>query len=152
MDHPLSKKEFNEIYSRVPRLTVEIIIREDNNYFLTKRNIEPCRGMWHLPGGTVRFGEKLTEAVTRIAKRELGIKVITTQLLGYIEYPSHYENGLDSPVGIAFLVDSYEGIINPNKEASEAKWFEVLPKNMHQEQIDFIESIDQSENSFVNDH
>ena len=137
-DNPLSQKEFWEIYKKVPRLTVEIIIRKNKAVLLTLRNIEPCKGMWHLPGGTVRFGEKLTDAVARIAARELGVMVSATKLLGYIEYPSHFEKGLDSPVGIAFEVTGYKGPIKPNAEASKYDWFKEVPDNMHIEQKDFI--------------
>ncbi len=59
-NHPLSKKEFFDIYRKGPRLTVEIILLSDQGVFLTLRNIEPCISLWHLPGGTVRFGEKQT--------------------------------------------------------------------------------------------
>jgi ADP-ribose pyrophosphatase YjhB (NUDIX family) len=137
-EHPLSQKEFWEIYKKVPRLTVEIIVRNDEGVYLTERNIEPCKGLWHLPGGTVRFGEPLVEAVKRIAKRELGIVVTETKLLGYIEYPSHYLRDLDSPVGIAFEVIGYEGNMQPNNEASNSGWFAAFPKAMHDEQRDFL--------------
>lgn len=136
--HPLSQKEFWEIYKKVPRLTVEIIAKNDKGVYLTERNIEPCKGLWHLPGGTVRFGEPLVEAVKRIAKRELGIDVTETNLIGYIEYPSHYQNDLDSPVGIAFEVVRYNGTMHPNNEASNSGWFAKLPESMHDEQRDFL--------------
>ena len=35
----------------------------------------------------------------------LGLRVRVGPLLGYIEYPSHYENGLDSPVGLVFRAE-----------------------------------------------
>lgn len=136
----MSQKEFWEIYKKVPRLTVEIIVKTNEGIFLTMRNIEPCKGLWHLPGGTVRFGERLTEAVARIAKRELNIEVNDTKLLGYIEYPSHYTKGLDSPVGIAFEVINYKGQLKPNSEAKDYGWFSKLPSPMHQEQKDFLKS------------
>lgn len=136
--HPLSEKEFWDIYKKVPRLTVEIILKSEKGIYLTERQIEPCKGLWHFPGGTVRFGEKLQEAVERIAERELGIAVTKTRLLGYIEYPSHYLQGLDSPVGIAFLVKSYSGTVKPNEEAKDGAWFKRLPTSMHQEQKDFL--------------
>ena len=140
-NHPLTEQEFWDIYKKVPRLTVEIIVRnKKKEVYLTKRNIEPCKGLWHLPGGTVRFGEPLTEAVKRIAERELGITPTTTKLLGYIEYPSHYQNGLDSPVGIAFAVTTYKGNLKVNEEAADSGWFSELPKEMHEEQRDFLES------------
>lgn len=136
-DHRLAPEEFDAIYSRVPRLTVEIVVVSERGVLLSLRDIEPCKGQWHLPGGTVYFGEKLTEAVERIARRELGIKITNAALLGYIEYPSHYENGLDSPVGIAFKVE-YTDEIKANDEASKLRWFEEVPKNIHADQDKFL--------------
>jgi ADP-ribose pyrophosphatase YjhB (NUDIX family) len=140
-DHPLSQAEYSYIYSRVPRVTVEIVITSEAGVLMTLRNIDPCRGLWHLPGGTVRFGERLTEAVQRIARRELGIRVRSVKLLGYLEYPSHYENGLDCPVGIAFGVVDYEGSVRVNEEAGGCNWFTELPSEMHAEQAEFLHSL-----------
>lgn len=138
-DNPLTPKEFDEIYSKVPRLTVEIVVKnKDGAIYLTKRAIEPCVGQWHLPGGTVRFGEPMQEAVKRIAKRELGISVNKMNNVGYIEYPSHYKHGLDSPVGIVFVVDSYRGVLKPNEESLESKWFTKTPENLHADQDTFL--------------
>lgn len=136
-DYPLTLEEFHEIYSKVPRLCVEVVIKSDKGVLLSLRDIEPCKGLWHLPGGTVFFGEKLTDAVRRIAKRELGVDVTNTKLLGYIEYPGHYEKGLDSPVGIAFLTD-YEGDLQPNEEAAKLDWFQELPDNLHPDIDQFL--------------
>jgi ADP-ribose pyrophosphatase YjhB (NUDIX family) len=137
--HPLSQDEFDSIYSKVPRLTVEVIVKNQvGEIYLTKRAIEPCKGQWHLPGGTVRFGEPLLTAVKRIANRELTINTKEVRLVGYIEYPSHYTNSLDSPVGIAFEVMSYEGSVDTNDEASESGWFSKVPKMMHADQDDFL--------------
>jgi ADP-ribose pyrophosphatase YjhB (NUDIX family) len=138
-DHPLSQQEFDTIYSKVPRLTVEIIVKDsERGIYLTKRAIEPCKGQWHLPGGTVRFGEPLLDAVKRIAVRELGIYVLQAHLIGYIEYPSHYEHGLDSPVGIAFEVNSFRQEGKPNNESAASGWFRTLPSPMHAEQDVFL--------------
>jgi len=138
-EHPLSQEEFDYIYSKVPRLTVEVIVKNDERQiYLTKRAIEPCKGQWHLPGGTVRFGELMSRAVQRIAKRELGIDVQESRNTGYIEYPSHFEIGLDSPVGIVFEVENYSGTPNPNNESQESGWFTQVPKGMHADQDEFL--------------
>jgi len=50
--------------------------------------------MCHGPGGTVRLGEPLVAFVKRVAATELGLEVSVGPFLGYIEYPSHYLNGL----------------------------------------------------------
>lgn len=138
-ERPLSKEEFNSIYTKVPRLTIEIIIKNENSQiYLTKRAVEPCKGQWHLPGGTVRFGEPMTEAVKRIASRELGIKVQAMINKGYIEYPSHYLQGLDSPVGIVFEIIRYLGNLKPNEEALNSGWFSKLPDGIHADQDRFL--------------
>jgi 8-oxo-dGTP diphosphatase len=136
--HPLSEQEFHEIYAKVPRLTVEVVIQSPLGILLTKRTGGPCSGLWHIPGGTVRFGEPLVAAVTRVASMELGLEVEAGPLLGYIEYPSHYLSGLDSPVGIAFLchVDVDVGLMADG--TSGPSWFTAPPEPMHTEQVDFL--------------
>ena len=133
---PLTEQEFREIYAKVPRLTVEVVVQSPLGILLMKRTEGPCSGLWHIPGGTVRFGEPLVAAVERVASTELGLAVDAGPLLGYIEYPSHYLNGLDSPVGIAFLCH-----VNVDLTAdarSGRGWFTAPPDPMHTEQVDFL--------------
>ncbi len=133
---PLPQAEFDAIYAKVPRLTVEVVVTSPNGVVLTRREAGPCRGLWHIPGGTVRFGEPLIDAVRRVAQDELGIEVAPDGLLGYIEYPSHLRRGLDWPVGIAFSAHVTAGRVRP--EADRVGWFAVLPEEMHDEQRSFL--------------
>ena len=136
---PLTDQEWKSIYQRVPRLCVELIIRSDAGVLLTLRDIEPCKGLWHIPGGTVRYAEPLVGAIRRTAQHELGIISTGAELLGYIEYPSHYLHGLDCPVGIAFDV-AFEGEVRLNNEAKQWAWFKELPEFMHDDQGEFLVS------------
>jgi len=136
---PLSTEEFERIFSRVPRLTVElVIVAGDRGVLLALRDFGPCKGLWHLPGGTVRFGEPLVDAVRRVAQDELGVPARARELLGYIEYPSHYTNGLDCPIGLAFLTDVVGGIPDERDLRCECAWSALLPDNMHVEQKTFL--------------
>lgn len=137
-NHPFTKEEFESIYSKVPRLTIEIVLESERGILLSKRSIEPCKGQWHLPGGTVFFGESLKDAVKRVASRELNIEVCAVTQIGVIEYPSHYLNGMDAPVGIVFMVNDYSGIPKENPEASKLGWFTTLPENIHADQDVFL--------------
>jgi len=135
-DQPLSVAEFNDIYSRVPRLTVEVVIQSPLGILLTRRESGPCAGLWHVPGGTVRFAEPVVAAVRRVAVTELELEVSVGPFLGYIEYPSHYLNSLDSPVGLAFLTHLRGD--PPTTLADGQSWFTALPDPMHTEQRDFL--------------
>ena len=59
-------------------------------------------------------------------------------LLGYIEYPSHYLSGLDSPVGIAFLCHVDVDVDLTADGTSGRGWFTAPPEPMHTEQVDFL--------------
>lgn len=97
-------KEFKKIYSRVPRLTVEVVVQHtDGSILLIRRTIPPAMGEWHTPGGTVLKGETLHEAVRRVGKEELGVSVHIIRCLGVIEYLS-YKNHYSQDISIAYLV------------------------------------------------
>ena len=135
MRGPLPQEEFDHIFSRDPRLTVELVIAsDDRGVLLALRDFGPCQGPWHLPGGTARFGETLVDAVERVAQDEVGLTVSIGQLLGYIEYPSNYDHGLDSPAGLAFRADVVGDLPDEHDPRADPAWFTVLPDNMHDEQ------------------
>jgi hypothetical protein len=59
-------------------------------------------------------------------------------MLGYIEYPSHYSNGLDSPVGLTFRADVKGDLPDKRDLRSDCAWFTVLPDNMDDEEKEFL--------------
>ena len=135
----LPKAEFDSIFSRVPRLCVEVVIMApERGVLLTRRDIPPNVGAWHIPGGTVLFGEPLVQTVRRVARDELGLEVVVGELLGYIEYPSHYNNGLDSPVGLAFATEVVPRLPEAKELPDGCEWFSSLPEGLYEEQRDFL--------------
>jgi ADP-ribose pyrophosphatase YjhB (NUDIX family) len=137
---PFSRAEFDRIYSRIPRLNVEVILRTADGVVLTKRSIEPCKGQWHIPGGTVRFAESLPAAVRRVARDELGVEVSVGQLLGYIEYPQMVAAGYRGwPVGFAFAAELVGGRLHAADQAEEIGCFSRVPPNTITEQASFLE-------------
>jgi ADP-ribose pyrophosphatase YjhB (NUDIX family) len=140
---PLPQAEYEAVYAQVPRLTVEVVIASEAGLLLTRRETGPCRGLWHIPGGTVRFGEPLTAAVTRVAQQELGLEATAGALLGYIEYPSHLERALDWPVGMAFRTELAPSAVGkPFARPEVTGWFSQLPDEMHDEQRAFLRAHD----------
>lgn len=116
------------------------MLAPERGVVLALRDIPPNEGAWHIPGGTVLFGEPLVEAVKRVARDELGLEVEVGELLGYIEYPSHYENGLDSPVGLAFRARPVGGPPADDRLPEGCRWFARLPPGLYEEQRAFLSS------------
>jgi len=143
-NRPFSPEEFKAIFSKVPRLCVELAIKTPEGIILALRSLPTWNGQWHLPGGMVFYKEKIAHAIKRIAKDELGISVNIQKLLGYIEYPSEEkERGFGFSIGIIFLCspDKIMDLKPNNEEASEIKIFKKLPPNMIEEHYAFLKSI-----------
>lgn len=135
----LPKPDYDSIFSRVPRLCVEVVIATaDRGVLLARRDIPPNIGAWHIPGGTVLFAEPVVEAVRRVARAELGLEVEVGPLLGYIEYPSHYNNGLDCPVGLAFQTGLADRAAVAASAPDGCQWFRRLPAGLYEEQRAFL--------------
>ncbi|MEK6811963.1 MAG: NUDIX domain-containing protein [Nanoarchaeota archaeon] len=126
MKKRLTEKEFKSIYTRVPRLCVEIIIVNKKGILLTKRSIEPFNGLWHFPGGGVFFQETINQAIKRVAKNELGISVTPQKFLGYAEYP---HDGFRHSVSLVFKCKiSKKEKPRAIEQADDINFFNKIPK------------------------
>lgn len=89
----LSDEEYNFIYSRVPRICVDLLVKNrKGEALLTQRTIEPYLNHWHFPGGRIRFKESIEDAVKRIAKGELGIELDNIGIMiGTCQFPDEMQ-------------------------------------------------------------
>ncbi|MFA5086002.1 MAG: NUDIX domain-containing protein [Candidatus Paceibacterota bacterium] len=139
--YPLSEKDFFDIYSKVPRLCVDLIIKSKEGILLTKRAIDPRKGFWHLPGGTVFKKEKISNAILRIAKDETGLIVMPKKFLGYIEFLNEIRSNVQfHSVSVAIEVKPTSNNFQPDENSSELKYFKKLPNKMIKEQKKFLEN------------
>lgn len=136
---PFSYKEFKQIYSKVPRLCVDLIIQDSKGQvLLLKREEEPSIGMWHLPGGTVLFREEVEQAVKRIAQEEVAVVVTIEGLVGFIEFLNE-ERGDQAFHSLSLaVVCSPQGKIS---ETQRRQFFKVIPENTIKEQGRFLEKV-----------
>lgn len=64
---------------------VGAVVFIDNSIILVRRNNDPGKGHWSLPGGLVELGESLEEAVRREMMEELLVPVAVRGLLDVFE-------------------------------------------------------------------
>jgi ADP-ribose pyrophosphatase YjhB (NUDIX family) len=134
----LPTKEFAAIYKKVPRLCIDAVIKGRKGVVFAKRDIKPWKGKWHLPGGTVRFGERLTAAVSRIMYEETGLTVRIRKFLGVLEYVHEEHSARTHSVSAVFLVSPRKGALRGSPQGREVKYFSRFPKNIISEQKTFL--------------
>ncbi|MFN8416990.1 MAG: NUDIX domain-containing protein [Cytophagaceae bacterium] len=97
---------------------------------LIKRNIEPFKNSWALPGGLVKDDESLEQAIERELLEETGIHI------NYLEQLYTFGNPNRDPRNRVISV-AYYGLVRPDvfrlkasTDANDARWFNIktLPK------------------------
>ena len=85
---------------------------------MVRRNQEPAKGLWSVPGGRVESGEYLDVAVKREVSEETGLDVEVGDLLGILEVVGdpHYVI-LDFMASIGSRLQP-----SPGDDVSEARW------------------------------
>jgi ADP-ribose pyrophosphatase YjhB (NUDIX family) len=136
---PFSDKEFKAIYSKVPRVSLSIVVEKQGGIVLSLRSLSSYNNQWHFPGSTILYKETVKHAINRVAIEELGIKVKFIKLLGWLEYPSEEkERGFGWPIDLVVLCKYKSGKFKLNGEATQIKVFKKLPKNTIKEQARFL--------------
>lgn len=132
----LSEKDFRFIYGHVPRLCVDLVIKDRRGVILIQRDIMPDKGRWHFPGGTVRFGETLRQAVQRFARDEAGLRVKILFCLGAVEYFRGKKFG--HIVSATYLARPIGGALHGSWQGKRTAFFQELPRNTVPEQAKFL--------------
>ncbi len=117
---------FNVICNTFAFASIDLLVITGNGRFvLTKRAIEPDRGLWHIPGSIIAKDERIDDAIKRIAREELGIKVSVERFAGLYEYigERHYLVHL-------YIARRLSGKIALDFQASEYGEFDYIPRGI----------------------
>lgn len=134
--HRLSPRDFKFIYRRVPRLCVDLVIRDRRGIVLIQRDITPDRGRWHFSGGTVHFGESLEAAVRRFARDETGLAIKIVKVIDAVEYFRGKKFG--HIVSVVYLVRPVSGKLHGSIQGRNLAFFKSTPRNTVPEQRRFL--------------
>ena len=114
---------------RRPALTVDAVVfgldDEDLKVLLIRRDLEPFRGKWALPGGFVRVEESLEDATRRELQEETGIsQVFLEQLYTFGDVD---RDPRERVVTVAYyaLVKLSDHRVKAATDARDAAWFAV---------------------------
>lgn len=106
-----------------PAPTVQAWISDQGRYLALRRNQDPFRDEWNLPGGFVEAGEAGDEAIRREVAEETGLEIEVVGVIGI--YASSYGVGDDAlPIfDVAYRCSRLGGDLEISQESSEAAWF-----------------------------
>jgi 8-oxo-dGTP diphosphatase len=114
---------------RSPSLAVDIIIFFDNKLILIRREKEPFKDRFAIPGGFVEYGETVDNAALREAKEETGLEVKELTLFGVYSNPDRDPRG--HTISIVFYGVG-KGIPKAGDDAKDLFLFglEEIPANL----------------------
>lgn len=130
-------------YPTQPVLATSMCIFCENELLLVRRNKEPGKGRWTLPGGVVELGERVADALEREMKEELGIRPSIVGFLGLFERIKRDKEG---KVVYHYAILNYYGNtrtknVYPSDEIAEFIW--ISPERVREflEEQRLIEAI-----------
>jgi len=98
-----------------PKVVAGTIPERDGRVLLTRRAIDPGRGLWTFPGGFVDFGESVTDAALRETFEETGLRVVLTGLHNVYSYPA-------APVIVVYRAAVTGGTLRACAENDMLEW------------------------------
>ena len=115
-EKPIPPDKWETIVANVPLVSVDLVVEHDGGVLLGKRENEPAKGEWFVPGGTVLKNESRVDAVHRVAAEELGEPVVIEECLGTYEhfYETSEIEGVDSKHYLATAYRCHFESDNPN--------------------------------------
>src|SRR5438105_2407501 len=117
-------------YPDRPLVGVGAVVIHDDRVALVRRNTEPRRGEWSIPGGLVELGETLRQAAEREALEETGLAVEAGEVLEVFE---NLQRDLEGKVLYHYIVVDFDcclqsGELRAGGDASHVRW--ALPAEL----------------------
>jgi len=97
---------------------VGVAVVDEGRILLVKRGNEPNRGLWAVPGGKVRRGERLVDTARREALEETGLDV----QVGEVVWVGEHIDDTHHIVLVDFAARVVGGRLQPGDDAVEASW------------------------------
>jgi NAD+ diphosphatase len=102
-----------------PKATVAVIFIKDGNVLVSKRAMEPMKGLYDLPGGYVEYGETVDDAVKREIMEETGLDVHKSRIVG--SYTLEYIENV-SVVDLIILAEEWSGEPQADDDSAALEW------------------------------
>jgi colanic acid biosynthesis protein WcaH len=123
----IPRATYERIVECMPIVSVEALIVSEGMLLFLRRKNQPAKGEWWFPGGRIRKGESLKEALCREIIEETGLEIMSSRFVGVYSrvFPERHD------ITIAYLCKCKEGIVRLNEEHSKYAFFSENPDGLH---------------------
>ena len=116
----MSKREYPES----PVVGVGAVVIKGGKVLLVKRGVDPKKGLWAIPGGSLKLGETLQEGAEREIMEETGITIRAKEPVYSFDF---FERDGDGRVRFHYVIvdmmaDYIGGEVQGADDALEARW------------------------------
>ena len=127
----MSKRE----YPDHPICGVGAVVIKDGKVLLVKRGVDPNKGLWAIPGGSLKLGETLQEGAEREIMEETGITIIAKEPVYSFDF---FEIDGEGRVRFHYVIvdmmaDYICGEVRGADDALDARW--VSPEEIKDMQV-----------------
>jgi ADP-ribose pyrophosphatase len=94
---------------------------------MVKRGNQPGRGIWSVPGGLVKVGERIQDAALREVREETGLRVGIDSIFDVVDHITHDSNGRVHYhyVIVDFLGHPIRGRLKASSDSADARWIHI---------------------------
>jgi ADP-ribose pyrophosphatase YjhB (NUDIX family) len=118
-------------YPVCPLIGVGALIHRGDEIVVVKRENEPAKGLWSIPGGLLELGERVYDGVKREVMEETGLDVDIDRLLDVIDNIVYDDDGkiCYHYVLIDYLCSLSHGDLKAATDVKEAQWIKLKDVN-----------------------
>jgi 8-oxo-dGTP diphosphatase len=139
----MEQRRIKREYPEGPVIGVGGVIFEGDTVLLARRNQDPGKGVWTLPGGVVELGETLEVALRREILEEVSITIEIGGLAKLLDRIVHDE---EKAVRYHYVIADYwgwkvSGMLRPGSDVSDARFVrlaEVSSLGLHGQVVETI--------------
>ena len=116
----MTKKKYKK--DHIVTSVVAVIVDQDDQVLLTRRNIPPFKDMWVLPGGKIDLGEPILVALKREVHEEVGLEVEVESLIDVFEHVTPGEDNYHFVILYYLCRPVSCDVVHNEHEVAEAEW------------------------------
>lgn len=107
----LTREDFIHVIRSTPLVAIDLVLRDPEGRVLVGlRTNEPAAGVYFVPGGCIRKGEKIADAFARLLAVETGLEgsIASARLLGAYEHFYDTNRYHEPGIGTHYVTLGYE--------------------------------------------